>query len=80
MISSHEVKMAEWECLAIVTVWLRVRSSNPASFTSLVEFLQFRVARASDLFVSSEGYMCYCHWPVKSPVSASLAFLCIKMF
>ena len=70
--------MAEWERSAIVTVWFRVRTL-PVSHIG-VEILHFRVAWASDLFGSSERYMCNCHWPAKSPISASLSLLCIKLF
>ena len=69
--------MAEWERSAIVTVWFRVRTLLVSQVC--LEFLQFRVALA-DLFASSEGYMCDCHWPAKLPMSASLSLLWIKMF
>ena len=61
--------MAEWEHLAVVTVWIRVR----ILVGSHVEygFLVLLVAWASVLFASSEGYMCDWHGPAKSPMSAS---------
>ena len=48
--------MAEWAPSTIVIVWLMVRilAVSQVWFVSL----QIRVARASDLFASSEGYMC----------------------
>ena len=78
MISPKKVTMAEWECSAVVTVWFRVQ----ILLISLdwFEFLQFRVARASCLFASSEVYMCDCHWPAKSPMSAFLSLLRLRLF
>ena len=57
-----------------MTLWISLR----ALLVSIhwFEFLQFLVAWASYLFASSEGYMCYCPWAAKSPMSASLFLLC----
>ena len=68
--------MAEWERLAAVTVllWVRILLVSQDS----KEFLQFRVARASDLFASSEGYMCYCIGQAKLLLFHSCELQCFK--
>ena len=55
-ISSKKVTMAELECSAVVTMRVRVRTLLVSIIW--VEFLLLRVAWASSLFASSEGYMC----------------------
>ena len=76
-ISSTKDTMAEWERSTVVTARFRVR----IQVGSLIGYgiLLFLVVWASVLFASSEGYMCDWHGPAKSPMSASLSLLCLRL-
>ena len=43
-------------------------------------FLSYHYNLLAGHFASSEGHLCNCHWSAKSPMSASLSLLCIKIF
>ena len=57
---------------AVVTVWIRVWTLVIS--LDWFEFLRFQVAWASGLFASCDWY-----WPAKSPMSASLSLLCLRL-
>ena len=42
-------------------------------------FWHFRVACARGLFASSKEYVCNCHWLAKSPISASLSRVYLRL-
>ena len=81
---SFHLRKSQRERPAVVTRDCVYQSSKPVGFTRITSrmdwILLFLVARASCFFASSEGYMCYCHWAAKQPMSAFLSLLCIKMF
>ena len=54
--------------------------SNLSDFTRLVWIFKIPSGIASGLFASSEGYVCDCHWPAKSPMSAFLSLLRLRLF
>ena len=60
------------------------QGSNPDGFVCLIPIFTFPSGMDERSFCSKfapfEGYMCDCHWRAKSPLSASLSLLCIKMF